>query len=124
MIDLGFDFQRGLDVLITILSVSLALCFIRLYLGPSVPNRNVAFDCISVHAVAILALYSIRIGAPSILDVAIVVSVLGFMGTTMMALYLERAGGRYLALRNEQETAQLDIERKVVEIETGEEQSP
>jgi multicomponent Na+:H+ antiporter subunit F len=102
MIDLPFDFQTGIDVLLTTLTLSIALCFIRLFLGPTIPNRNVAFDSISIHAVAILALYAIRIGAQSILDAALVVAVLGFLGTTMMARYLERMGPVYRALAEKQ----------------------
>ena len=79
-----FDFDRALDILITILTLSLSLCFIRLYIGPDIPDRTVAFDDIAIHAVGILALYGIRIDAASLLDVAIVTAVLGFLGTTMM----------------------------------------
>jgi multisubunit Na+/H+ antiporter MnhF subunit len=119
MIDLPFDFMRGMDVLITILTISLALCFIRFYLGPTIPNRNVAFDSIAIHAVAILALYAIRIGAPSILDVAVVVAVLGFLGTTMLARYLERAAPLYYAIMRDRDSAQNEIARKIAPIETG-----
>jgi multicomponent Na+:H+ antiporter subunit F len=119
MIDIGFDFMRGMDILITILTISLALCFIRFYLGPTIPNRNVAFDSIAIHAVAILALYAIRIGAPSILDVAVVVAVLGFLGTMMLARYLERAAPLYYALMRDRNGAQTEITRKVAPIETG-----
>jgi multicomponent Na+:H+ antiporter subunit F len=80
-----------LDILSGILVISLLICFIRLYLGPSVPDRTVAFDAIAVHAVGLLALVAIRTDAPSLLDVAVVTAVLGFLGTTMLAAYLERA---------------------------------
>ncbi len=84
------EFDRILDLLILILVISLAICFIRLYLGPDVPNRTVAFDAIAVHTVSIVALFAIRNDAPVLLDVAIVTAVLGFLGTTMLARYLER----------------------------------
>jgi multisubunit Na+/H+ antiporter MnhF subunit len=109
MINLPFDFTHGLDVLITIQTISLALCFVRLFLGPSIPNRNVAFDSIAVHAVAILALFAVRIGAPSILDVAIVVAVLGFLGTTMLARYLERSAPLYYAFTTNGQKQDRDI---------------
>ena len=86
------SFDQALDVLIGILSISFLLCFIRLYIGPDVPNRTVAFDTIAVHAVGIVALFGVRIDAPALVDVAIVTAVLGFLGTTMLARYLERAG--------------------------------
>jgi multisubunit Na+/H+ antiporter MnhF subunit len=121
MIPLPFDFGRGLDVLITILTISAALCFIRLFLGPTIPNRTVAFDSIAIHAVAILALFAIRIGAPSILDVAIVVAVLGFLGTTMLARYLERAAPLYYAITTKKEIEEQELERKIAPIEAGKE---
>ncbi len=85
-----FAFDTILDVLIAILSISLSLCFLRLYLGPNVPNRTVAFDAIAVHAVGIVALFTIRNNTPALLDVAIVTAILGFLGTTMLARYLEK----------------------------------
>jgi multisubunit Na+/H+ antiporter MnhF subunit len=114
MINVPFDFVRGLEVLLTLLTLSLALCFVRLFLGPTVPNRTVAFDGIAIHAVAILALFAIRIGAASILDTAIVVAVLGFLGTTVLARYLERTAARYYALTNR--GVQLSSERDLREM--------
>jgi multicomponent Na+:H+ antiporter subunit F len=105
-----FDFERGLDILITIVTLSVTLCFVRLYLGPDIPDRTVAFDTIAIHAVGILALYGIRINAPSLLDVALVTAVLGFLGTTMMARYLERAGSRYYAIEQDEEATRKETE--------------
>ncbi len=84
-------FTIGIELLILILSISLALCFLRLYRGPDVPNRVVAFDLIAVHAVAIIALFAIQQGAMFLLDVTIITGLLGFLGTVMVARYLEQA---------------------------------
>lgn len=124
MINLPFDFGRGLDVLLTILTISLSLCFLRLFLGPNVPNRNVAFDSISIHAVAILALFAIRIGAPSILDVAIIVAVLGFLGTTMLARYLERSAPLYYAINKNRDQADGEVARTYSPVGRGRGQTP
>lgn len=82
-------FDLFLEVLILLLSISLAICFIRLFIGPDVPNRTVSFDAIAVHAVGILTLYAIVDRSSSLLTVAFVTAVLGFLGTTMLARYLE-----------------------------------
>ena len=84
-------FLRSLDVLITFLMISMLLASWRLYLGPDTPNRTVAFDLIAIHAVGIIALFSIRLGSSYLLDVAIITAVLGFLGTMMLARYLERS---------------------------------
>ncbi|MCL4861637.1 MAG: hypothetical protein KJZ93_19620 [Caldilineaceae bacterium] len=82
-------FSLSLDILIGLLALSLALCFFRLYRGPDVPNRTVAFDLISLHAVGLVALFAIRNNAPPLLEITLVTAVLGFLGTVLLARYLE-----------------------------------
>ena len=82
----------GLDVLIVVLSLSLTLCFIRLYIGPDVPNRTVAFDLIALHTVGLVALLAIRNQASPLLDIVFVTAVLGFLGTVLLARYIEQSG--------------------------------
>jgi multicomponent Na+:H+ antiporter subunit F len=84
-------FDAVIEILILLLAISLAICFVRLFIGPNVPNRTAAFDTIAVHAVGILTLYAILDRSPSLLIVASVTAVLGFVGTTMLARYLEKA---------------------------------
>ncbi|MBX3009942.1 MAG: hypothetical protein KF832_00495 [Caldilineaceae bacterium] len=84
-------FDSGLQILIVILTTSLALCFVRLYRGPDIPNRTVAFDLIAIHAVAIIALFAIQQRSSPLLDITIITGVLGFLGTVMMARYLENS---------------------------------
>ncbi|MEZ4866663.1 MAG: monovalent cation/H+ antiporter complex subunit F [Caldilineaceae bacterium] len=84
-------FDRGLEALIVVLSISLVLCFVRLYRGPDVPNRTVAFDLIAIHAVAIVALFAVHQKASALLDITIITGVLGFLGTVMFARYLEQS---------------------------------
>lgn len=81
----------GLEALIMLLSASLVICFIRLARGPDVPNRTVAFDVIAIHAVAIIALFAIHHRASTLLDITIITGVLGFLGTVMVARYLEQS---------------------------------
>ena len=80
-----------LDILAVILSISTLLAFIRLYIGPGAPDRTVAFDLIAVHVVGIIALVAIRTGADDLLDAAIITAVLGFLGTVMLARFVEQS---------------------------------
>jgi len=89
VITLSFDLI--LDFLLTVLSISLFICFVRLYIGPNPPNRTVAFDTIAIHAVALIVLFAMRSDAPSLLDAAIITAILGFVGTMMLARYMEHA---------------------------------
>jgi multisubunit Na+/H+ antiporter MnhF subunit len=87
-------FQMGLEILISLLAFSLILCFIRFFIGPDLPDRTIAFDLISIHAVAIIALFAMRIGSSVLTDATMVISVLGFLGTVMLARYWEQSGNR------------------------------
>ena len=85
------NMENWLDVTLVILAISLLVCFVRLYIGPTPPNRAVAFDTIAIHAVGVFALLSMRNDAPELLDAAIVTAVLGFVGTMMFARYIEKS---------------------------------
>jgi len=85
------NYDLWLMILLSALGISLLLCFVRLYLGPNPPNRTVAFDAIAIHAVGIMALFTMIYDAPALIDAAIIIAVLGFVGTMMFARYMERA---------------------------------
>jgi multisubunit Na+/H+ antiporter MnhF subunit len=67
------------------------ICFLRLYIGPDVPNRTVAFDVIAIHTVALVAIFAMRNQAPFLIDATVITGVLGFLGTVMLARYLEHS---------------------------------
>ncbi|MBX3003144.1 MAG: hypothetical protein KF821_10185 [Anaerolineales bacterium] len=84
-------FDIGIEVLLVILTLSFVLGFMRLIKGPDVPNRALAFDLIALQAVGMVALIAIRHEAPMLLDIVMVAAVLGFLGTVLLARYLEDA---------------------------------
>lgn len=97
-------YQLSLLVLMTLLSVSLLLCFGRLLRGPNLPNRTVAFDLISIHAVGIFVLFAVNSHSYVLLEGAIVTAVLGFLGTMMFARALERhPHSRWLERQSEED---------------------
>lgn len=87
-------FELGLEILLGVMAFSMILGFIRLFIGPDVPDRTVAFDLIALHAVGIIALIAMRIGVSALADGAIVIAVLGFLGTVMLARYWEQSNNR------------------------------
>lgn len=80
--------------LLVVLSFSILLAFIRLIKGPSVPDRVIALDLIAIQSVGIIAVYSIGTDQPTLLDAAIVFALIVFLGTVILARYLERGGSR------------------------------
>jgi len=68
----------------------LALCLIiRLVKGPSVADRAVAADSIDILSDMALVLYALYSGRAAFLDIALVTAILGFVGQTLIAKYLE-----------------------------------
>lgn len=73
-----------------VLTTAFALSFVRLAHGPSMPDRIVALDLIASLVVAVTALYAITTDQPVLLDVAIGIALITFLGTVAFAQYIER----------------------------------
>ncbi len=79
-----------LAIVFLLLIASLALAFVRLARGPSLPDRVVALDLIGTIFASIAAVSVVASGQPMFLDIATVLAVVGFFGTVAVARYLER----------------------------------
>lgn len=81
----------------TIAFVLLALAglgfFARLVIGPSVADRIVALDGLLLTVISILAVETARTGDPVFVDAIVAVGLLGFVGTSIAARFVERRGG-------------------------------
>lgn len=73
-------------------SIAIVLSFVRLVWGPSLPDRVVALDLIAIEVVAAVAIYEIATEQPVLLDAAIVLAMVAFLGTVAFARYVERGG--------------------------------
>jgi multicomponent Na+:H+ antiporter subunit F len=80
----------GIYVIIPALSVAAIITLIRLVRGPTLPDRVVALDLIVTLGLTIFATYGLINNQPGFLDVAIVVGLLGFLGTVAFAYFIER----------------------------------
>lgn len=82
------------DVLINaaVLMISAAsfISLIRVVSGPTLPDRVVAVDLIGVCAVCLMVASAASSKEPAFLDAAVVISLLGFLGTVAYARYIER----------------------------------
>ena len=87
----GLSFAAA-TIALTMLSIALLLAFVRLARGPSLPDRVVALDLVSILAAAIAATYAVAAAQAVFLDVAIVVALISFLGTVAFARYIERQG--------------------------------
>jgi multicomponent Na+:H+ antiporter subunit F len=73
------------------LGIALALAFARLLRGPSLPDRVVALDLMTVLAMGIIAVYGIGADQSVFLDVALVLALVSFVATIAFASYVERS---------------------------------
>lgn len=82
--------SQALGFAMFLLTISTGLCIVRLWRGPSLPDRVVALDQIGIHVVALTAVYSIQVGQLVFLDVAVLTGLLAFLATVAFARYLEQ----------------------------------
>jgi len=77
---------------ITIAMVTLAalLNMYRLIKGPDAPDRVLALDTLYINAIALIILLGIALGTRMYLESALLIAVMGFVGTVAMAKYLKR----------------------------------
>lgn len=76
------------EIIIYVLGIAALLCMARLALGPTVPDRVVAFDSLSSVIVALMVVLSLEYNNYMFIDIAIVYAVLGFIGTLAISKYL------------------------------------
>jgi len=77
-------------IVIVTLTLALLMAFYRLVRGPSLPDRVVALDLISMIIAGMLTASVIRTRQPVLLDAVTVMAVVSFFGTIAFARYLER----------------------------------
>jgi len=66
------------------------LCTYRAVFGPGTLNRIVAANVIGTKAIVLLILVGYIIERPHFIDIALMYAVISFIGTIMIAKYLER----------------------------------
>lgn len=73
------------------LTAALVLTFVRLVRGPSLIDRVVALELTATLVVGVIAAYAIETATPVLLDVAIALALVVFIGAVAFARYAERA---------------------------------
>ena len=80
----------AVSVAFPLLAVAVLLAFVRLVRGPTLPDRVVALDLIATLMIGIVAVYAIATHEAVLLDLAIVLALISFLGTVAFAHYIER----------------------------------
>lgn len=78
-----------LDIVFGMLFLSLILAFIRLIIGPNLVDRVVALDMMSLIVMGIIAVYCIKTDQPVLLDTAVVLALIAFVGAVAFGRYMK-----------------------------------
>lgn len=86
--------ETVITITFALMFLALVIVFIRLLIGPTLPDRVVALELIASIIVAIIGVYAIAHNTSSFIDVAIVVALIAFLAAIGFARFLERGGPR------------------------------
>ena len=75
---------------LAIMAVALVLTLLRLIKGPDLPDRILALDTLYINAIALIVLFGIWLGSDLYFEAALLIAVMGFVGTVAVAKYLLR----------------------------------
>ena len=81
-------------VVFPLLSVTLVLGFIRLLLGPTLPDRIIAFELISITSAGIIVVCAIATDQAVLVDVASAWAIISFLSVIAFSYYIEKWRGR------------------------------
>jgi multicomponent K+:H+ antiporter subunit F len=79
-----------LPIVVGILTLALALAAWRLMRGPSAPDRVLALDTLYINALALLVALGVWVNTALYFEVALLIGLLGFIGTVCVATFLLR----------------------------------
>ena len=73
-----------------LVAAAVALTLWRLLLGPDKPDRILALDTLYINAIALLVLLGIHLGSSLYFEAALLIAMMGFVGTVALCKYLLR----------------------------------
>lgn len=73
-----------------LVTLALLLSFWRLLRGPDAPDRILALDTLYVNTIALLVLLGIHLGNAIYFEAALLIAMMGFVGTIALCKYLLR----------------------------------
>ena len=73
-----------------LVTASIGMTFWRLLTGPDKPDRILALDTLYVNAIALLVLLGMHLDSALYFEAAILIAMMGFIGTVALCKYLLR----------------------------------
>ena len=82
--------QTCIDIATGAFAVAMLLNLYRLLRGPGVVDRILALDTLYVNTIALLVLAGLREGSTIYFEAALVIAMLGFVGTVVLSKFVIR----------------------------------
>lgn len=82
--------ELSLQIGMVLISIAIILSFYRLVKGPSQPDRILALDTLYINSIALLVLTGLFLDSAVYFEAALLIAVMGFVGTVALSKYLLR----------------------------------
>ncbi len=82
--------DTALDIALGLFGLSMLLNLGRLLRGPDATDRALALDTLYINTVALLILFGMKLGSMVFFEAAVVIALLGFVSTLVLAKYVLR----------------------------------
>jgi multicomponent Na+:H+ antiporter subunit F len=77
-------------IVLPLLGSAMIMGFVRLCIGPGLPDRIIAFELIAANSAGIIISYAVVSQHPVLLDVASVWAIVSFLSVIAFAYYIEK----------------------------------
>lgn len=82
--------NAAIAVAFVCIAAALMLNFWRLFAGPTLPDRILALDTMAINTIALLVLLGIHQNLTEFFEAALLIAMMGFIGTVALCKYLLR----------------------------------
>ncbi|PWV81694.1 K+/H+ antiporter subunit F [Halomonas sp. A11-A] len=82
--------DTALMISLSLIVMAMAMNVFRLAKGPDVPDRLLALDTLYVNSIALIVLLGLWLNTKTYFEAAILIAMLGFVGTMAICRYLLR----------------------------------
>lgn len=79
-----------IPIALTLFAASALLNLYRLAIGPDIVDRILALDTLMINGIALIVLSDIWMGLGVLFELALLIALMGFVGTVAMSKYLLR----------------------------------
>ena len=82
--------DTALSIALALITLAWVLNLYRLIIGPSLPDRVLALDTMSINSIALIVVYGIQVDSKLYFEAAMLIALIGFVSTVAVAKYVTR----------------------------------